>query len=294
LTTEYRLPRSGLVASVGYVGTRGLALPMTRLPNGGALLAQNLRPDPNLGVLTFLETTANSMYHSLQATLNGRIGKSLTVRNSFTWSKSLDDVSRDSANIYAQNNRRLDRAVSEFDVPLSYASALIYELPGATKLTGLARTAFGGWQFSATQAWRTGTPFSLLSGTATPEGLVVNRINDLPGTLQRGQTGVFGFQPAAGLTLPQLRAQIVPGAGRFGTLGRNTERAEVFYDLTLGLQKEFVVTERWRAQFRVESFNALNTVNYDTYANNVADPRFGQAITAAPARAVQLMLRLNF
>lgn len=93
---------------------------------------------------------------------------------------------------------------------------------------------------------------------------------------------MFGFQPAAGLTLPQLRAQVVPGAGRFGTLGRKTERAEVFYDLTLG------------AQFRVESFNALNTVNYDTYANNVADPRFGQAITAAPASPVQLMIRLNF
>ena len=48
------------------------------------------------------------------------------------------------------------------------------------------------------------------------------------------------------------------------------------------------------AEFRAEAFNAINLVNYDTYANNLADPRFGQAITAAPARAVQLMLRLNF
>jgi len=294
LTTEYRLPSSALVASVGYVGTRGLALPMTRLPNGGALLAQGLRPNPANGVVTLLETAANSVYHSLQATLNGRIGKSLTVRNSFTWSKSLDEVSRDSVNIYSQNNRRLDWGVSEFNVPLNFSSAVIYDLPGAAKLRGLTRSAFGGWQLTATNAWRSGFPFSLLSGTATPEGLVVNRINDVAGTLVRGQVGAFGFQPAAGLTLPQLRLQVLPAAGTFGSLGRHTERAEVFYDLTLGMQKEFAVTERWRLQLRAEAFNAINLVNYDTYANNLADPRFGQAISAAPARAVQLMLRLSF
>jgi hypothetical protein len=229
----------------------------------------------------------------LQATLNGRIGKSLTVRNSFTWSKSLDEVSRDSFSIFSQNNRGLDRGLSDFNVPLNYSSAVTYDLPGAN-LRGMARSAFGGWQLTATNAWRSGFPFSLLSGTATPEGLVVNRINDVPGSLIRDQVGAFGFQPAAGLTLPQLRAQVLPAAGTFGTLGRNTERAEVFYDLTLGMQKEFAVTERWRLQLRAEAFNAINMVNYDTYANNLADPRFGQAITAAPARAVQLMLRLNF
>lgn len=293
LTTEYRIPSSALVASLGYVGTRGLSLPMTRFPNGGPLMAQGLRPNPASGVLTLQETAANSVYHSLQATLNGRIGKSLTVRNSFTWSKSLDEVSRDSFSIFSQNNRGLDRGLSDFNVPLNYSSAVTYDLPGAN-LRGMAWTAFGGWQLTATNAWRSGFPFSLLSGTATPEGLVVNRINDVPGSLIRGQAGAFGFQPAVGLTLPQLRAQVLPAAGTFGTLGRNTERAEVFYDLTLGIQKEFAVTERWRLQLRAEAFNAINMVNYDTYANNLADPRFGQAITAAPARAVQLMLRLNF
>lgn len=290
LTADYRIPGSKLVASLGYVGTRGVALPMTRLPNGGDRLAQNLRPNPALGVVTLLETAAVSSYHGLQFSLNGAVTRSLQLRAAYTYARSIDDVSRDTFNVIAQNNRRLDRAPSDFNLPHNFTLAGIYRLPEPAR----AKTLFGGWQFTPVLQWRSGFPFSLLSGGDTPEGLRLNRIQDVPGTLVRGQTGISGIRPAPGLTLAQARAAVTPAAGLFGSLGRNTERAMPFFDLSAGLQKEFALTERFRLETRLESFNLLNRATYDTYANNILDPRFGQGITAFPARQVQLMLRLSF
>ncbi len=293
LTADYRLPSTKLVASLGYVGTRGIALPMTRLPNGGDRLPQALRPDPSVGVVTLLETAAVSTYHALQFSLNGQLARDVTLRAAYTWARSIDDTSRDTFNIVAQNNRRLDRAVSDFHLSHNFTLATVYQLPGS-RFSGVARTFFGGWQLSPVLQWRSGFPFSILSGGDTPDGLRINRINDVPGTLVRGQEGIFGLQPGSGLTLGQVRQQVTPASGTFGTLGRNTERAMPFFDLSAGLQKSFAVTERMRMETRIEAFNVLNRVNYDNYAGNLLDPRFGQATSAFPARQVQVMLRLNF
>jgi hypothetical protein len=293
LTTDYRLPGSKLVASLGYVGTRGVALPMTRLPNGGDRLAPNLRPNPAAGVISLLETAAVSSYHALQFSLNGQVTRQMTLRTSYTWSRSIDDVSRDTVNIIAQNNRRLDRAVSDFHLSHNFTTAMVYTLPGAGS-GSFARTLFGGWQISPVVQWRSGFPFSILSGGDTPEGVRLNRVNDIPGTLERGQSGVFGLLPGSGLTLAQVRQQITPANNTFGTLGRNTERAMPFFDLSAGLQKSFRVTERLGLETRVEAFNLLNKVNYDVYSGNLLDPRFGQATSAFPARQIQILLRISF
>jgi len=293
LTTDYRLPRTKVVASLGYVGTRGVALPMTRLPNGGDRLPQNLRPNPALGVVTLLETAAVSSYHALQFSLNGQVNRNLTLRTAYTWARSIDDASRDTVNIIAQNNRLLDRSVSDFHLSHNFTMATVYALPGSPS-GGIARILFGGWQVSPVLQWRTGFPYSILSGGDTPDGLRINRVNDIAATLQRGQQGVFGLLPGPGLSLAQVRQQITPAANTFGTLGRNTERAMPFFDLSAGLQKSFQLTERFGLETRMEAFNLLNRVNYETYAGNLLDPRFGQATSAFPARQIQIMLRLKF
>ncbi len=294
LTGDYRVPGTRLVASAGYVGTRGIALPMIRLPNGGDRLSQAQRPNPAIGVWTLLETAAVSSYHALQAQLTGTVTPRLTMRASYTWARSMDDVSRDSVNLIAQNNRRLDRAVSDFHLSHNFTSAMIWQLPERKYGSGVARGLLNGWQLAPVLQARSGFPFSVLSGGDTPEGVRVNRINHIPGTLVRGQEGAFGLRPGAGLSLAQMRAAVTPAAGSFGTLGRNTERAMPFFDVSGSLQKAIPLTERVELQLRGEAFNLLNRASYDSYANNILDPRFGQGISAFPARQVQLVLRLQF
>jgi hypothetical protein len=248
------------VLSVAYVGTRALHLGMTRLPNGGAAFPANtprpaaatLAPNDEAygsGVINFLETGASSNYHGLQVQLNGRLAKGLNLRNSYTWSKAMDDISTDAQNFVSESNRRLDRAVSDFDVRHHFSSALIYALPFDDRLPQGARRWLGGWQTSAIVTFRTGLPFSILSGPPTPNGVSNNRINNVADTIIR-QPGAFRtLLPASGLNLNArdpnfIGTRVIPGyvsgSGNFnapmaiGTLGRNTERGDRYSDVSFG------------------------------------------------------------
>src|SRR5690606_9333612 len=90
-TVEQSLGTS-LLASIGYVGTVASRLPRASQPNGGDGLSQALRPGPTVGVVTRLETAANSNYHGMVSSLTWR-GKALLLTGSYTWAKSIDQVS---------------------------------------------------------------------------------------------------------------------------------------------------------------------------------------------------------
>jgi hypothetical protein len=307
LTLDYRLFGSDTVVSAAYVGTRARHLGMTRLPNGGAQWpatingAANPRPLASQfgnGVVTLLETGASSNYDSFQFSFNGRLAKGLMMRGSYTWSKAMDDISTDAQNFISETNRRLDRAVSDFDIRHNFNAAFLYALPFDDKLpSGLLRNLFGGWQTATIISLRSSLPFTLLSGTATPDGVAVNRINAVPNTVVRNATNFRAWSLAPGVTLNQ----IIPGfTGNFsaitpvGTLGRNSERADGYADVSFGLHKDFALTERVRMQFRSEVFNLFNTVNFLGYSTTLASPAFGTAQSVYGQRTMQLALRFSF
>ena len=64
----------------------------------------------------------------------------------------------------------------------------------------------------------------------------------------------------------------VNALGTYGVLGRNTYRGPGSFNTDLGLHKDFRLTERQKFQFRFESFNAFNNVNFTSVvpANNNA------------------------
>jgi hypothetical protein len=65
----------------------------------------------------------------------------------------------------------------------------------------------------------------------------------------------------------------LPAPGQNG-IGRNTFTAPHYWNLDLGFVKVFPLTERFKLQFRMEMFNALNHPNFD-------NPR--DASTGSPA-----------
>lgn len=285
LSVERQLINPQTVLSVSYVGTLGRKMPRASRPNGGDGLAQSARPDPTRGVVNLLETAANSNYNSLQMSLQGRIGK-LMLRGAYTWSKFLDEVS-DFPNsntgidrgILAldENNWRLNRGPSDFDLRHVWTSAFSYDLP---------------WQFKiqALISAQSGRPFTLYSGTDSPFGTNNNRLMNVPGALM--------FDPSArrAITIadPALRAQLTPARGVFGTLGRNTLTSDRQLSASIGVQRSFVLTEQLRLEFRGEMFNLTNTVNYNPADGVLTSPNFGQALTAGDPRQAQLALRLSF
>ena len=285
LTVERQLFSRGSVLSVAYVGNRGLNLPRTARPNGGENLQPNLRPNPAQGVVTYLTSGVSSSYHAFQTSLNMKFQRRLTLRSSYTFSKAIDLASDTALIPIDDRNLRLDRAVSDFNQPHLLTFYSVYDLPFFQKNKWL-----GGWQLTGLLFARSGTPFSLLANSNNAFGTLNNRINNIPGTINRTANGSQWFGLSPGTTT----AQIVPAAGQTGTLGRNTERAPSFADVNLSLQKDFRLTERFNAQFRAEAFNALNRTNLDVPINNLGNVLFGRILTAGEARQFQLTFKVTF
>jgi len=89
-----------------------------------------------------------------------------------------------------------------------------------------------------------------------------------------------------------------PQRGVFGNVGRNELIGPSFTQLDLSLSKNFAVTDGFRAQFRAEAFNLLNTVNLANPNGCVDCPGTAARITnifqLAVMRQWQFGLRLEF
>lgn len=282
-----------VTASLGYLGTIALKLPRASQPNGGDGLAQGRRPDPSVGVITRLETAANSNYHGLVSSVSWR-GEGLLLTSAYTWAKSIDQVS-DIPNSNLQlpanvlpldaGNWALNRGPADTDIRHVATFSYIWDVPVPSQLRWM-----GGWQLTGAIYFRGGVPVTLLSGTDTPMGVNTNRILAIPGTLVATGNQKQPFALADGVP----RSALTPAPGTFGTIGRNTHRSGGFVQWNAGLQKRFVLSERVALQARAESFNLLNRANYDIPDAVLTSPTFGSATAAFDSRQGQVGLRLEF
>ena len=284
-------PRTTVSAS--YVGTMARRLARVSRPNGGDALPQNQRPDASLGVVNRLETSANSSYNALQMSWNTST-RGLTLRTSYTYSKFLDEVSdfpSSNQNLARdllpldENNWRLNRGPSDFDMRHMFTMGWMYELPWKRR-----HFLLGGWQVQGITTLYSGRPYTLYSGTDNLQGSNANRILNVPGALVRTPSMQRALNFAAGFT----RTQLSPPARTLGNIGRNTERGDSLISWSASAFKSFSLSERLKLQFRAEAFNFTNTVNYNLPDGVLSSANFGQALTANEPRQIQLALRLSF
>ena len=285
LTLERQLWGIGSVGSIAYVGNRALKLTRTSLPNGGPNLRGPFRPDPSRGVVSYLTGGAYSDYDALQASLRARLGRGLSYRLAYTFSRTIDVASSSGTVPTDQSDWNLDRSFADFHQPHVLTAFGTYELPFARR-----RRLLGGWQIGTLLWARSGSPFSLLSNTDNPNGSRINRINDVAGTIDRSPMGSQQFRLARGVEPDQ----ILPAPGMVGSLARNSELGPSYFDLHVTLEKEIPVRDAASVRFRAEVFNILNRVNYHQPINNLGDGRFGQAVRTFEPRQFQLSLRVTF
>jgi hypothetical protein len=281
--------------SVAYVGTLGRKESRLRLPNGGEnATAGFARPDPTVGVVSVLETSANSSYHSIQVAWSQRFNKDLQLRASYTFSKYLDYVSG-----LTSSNTGLDRTqipLDERDLRLDHGRSE-FDIPHILTLTGIWRMPFfganrwlGGWSLSSVATVQSGRTYTLFSGTNNLQASNNNHLVDLHGSLIRCGSCSTAVRVADGVT----KAQLTPLPGTLGTLGRNTERTDGLLDVGFSLAKDFRITEGVRLQFRGELYNALNVTNFNAVDNVLVSPTFGRYTSAFDPRRAQLVARVVF
>jgi hypothetical protein len=156
-----------MVLDVSYVGTRGVALARIRDINqprasatvaGGQLNVNAARPFPGFAAINTYETTANSIYHSMQVSATRRFTRGFSFQGSYTWAKSLDNNATP-LNSYADS--RMERARSNFDRTHVLVLSYVYELPFFKSQSGTAGRILGGWQLSGISRFESGTPFTV-------------------------------------------------------------------------------------------------------------------------------------
>jgi len=81
-----------------------------------------------------------------------------------------------------------------------------------------------------------------------------------------------------------------------GNLGLQTNYEPPTRNVDLSIFKDFPFTERWKLEFRAESFNIANTPQFYFPDHNFGDAKFGQITSTqvGSERHIQFALRLQF
>ena len=190
------------------------------------------------------------------------------------------------------DNIRLDRGPTTYDIRQRFVADFLYELPlrRLASVAGRKATlAWGGWQISGVLDAQSGSPLYITQPSAIP-GSRPDYVSGRP-VLSNYRETLQYLNPAAFARVPLIAAS--GATARLGTLGRNAVRAPGSWVLDLALSKNFAFTERWQLQVRADMFNAFNHTNLGGVSANINAANFGR-LTSAGARVVQLNGRLRF
>ncbi len=168
-----------LVLRVGYVGSKGSGLfeSIDGNPRRVGCTPAAARPwecnsDPTVGTVRLRANSGNSIYHSMQTSLEKRLSHGFSGGAHFTWSTFIDTMSEIFNNSSAEialaqepYNRALDRGRSSYDRPLRLSGNMVYELPWFQDQHGFVGHVLGGWQFNGFLTFQSGAPFSPLNGS---------------------------------------------------------------------------------------------------------------------------------
>jgi len=255
---------------------------------------------PGAGTITLADVLreakdAYSRFNALQAKIEKRYANGVTFIGSYQYSKTI--ALGDAAGVQNPLDWNADRAPAATDMRQHFVGSAVYALPFGKGRTYGARwgrftnALLGGWSVSPIVTVNSGLPVNVTvqgdpSNTGTQGNTGNNDRPNVIGTVQLSDPTVqewfntAAFAPNAKYT--------------FGNAGRNIVRAPGLVNLDIGAQKIFQLTERFRAQLRIESFNATNTPALGAPNAVLGSPTFGQITTAGAARTNQASLKIIF
>jgi hypothetical protein len=276
-----------------YTTTSGQTIDGTRVgQNGGALIATG----ENYGENTADRSIANSNYNALEATLRYNRNTSQFLL-SYTYAKSIDQGSSIGEQLNPIDARQ-SRAISAWDLKHDFVASYTLALP-LDRLRGPAALTHN-WSISGATRFATGFPVTLFDNSDNSLlGTLGNGANNYlldtprytPGSLQRN-TNCRNGKPAFNTALFMEE--------NLGHLGNSKRR--MFYgagieNFDLTLQKGLHFHESKSLDLRLEAFNAFNHSQFYGPAavdGQIEDPSFGNIISAAAPRLVQLAAKFSF
>jgi hypothetical protein len=255
---------------------------------------QLLRPFPEFTYLQWTRSLpgASSAYDALNVKYTNHFSHGLSLISTYVWSKALDNGSEDLLGWTIGNmwrdayNTKLDYAISTHDIPHSFATALVYQLPyGRGKHWGSGAPAvlnniLGNWEVSSVIRLTSGLPLlpvyyqnNPLSAYGFPGPGMPNVVGDVKPANQgpNNWINVNAFAAPADFTYgnePQRMTQLREGATK---------------NVDIAVAKSFG-PERFKAQFRAEFLNAFNHPVYggEFFGNYFQSANIGNCLDCGP------------
>jgi hypothetical protein len=305
------------VLDVAYVGNKASDLLLFANFNqartndaAGSLSLQARRPIQGWGDITYAFNGGFSRYNALQVRLERR-SSSLTLLNSFTWSRAVDNgagtLESPNGNFPSPQdlyNLAAEEGTSAYDQPFNNTTSIVWDVPVGqgrrfgSSLSGLGQALLGGWRIAAINNMWSGEPVTLRY-TPTPAQSVSGITQDFRGA-QNYRPNVVG-DPYSGershTNYFNRDAVIIPTdpSQPFGNAERNSVRGPAFYQLDMALSKIFDLGWRdSRLEFRTEVFNLLNKTNFRAPNGNRSSGAFGTITATYDPRQIQFGVKLSF
>ena len=248
---------------------------------------------------TWQKTIENSTYNALETNLR-YAGKRSNVLFGYTYSKSIDQGSNlgeqlDPLNLAAT------RAISAWDMRHNFVGSFKVDLP-FDLLANHSNRLTDGWSIAGTARFSTGLPVTLLDDSdnsllGTLGNGVNNYLLDTPeyhGAPLDINTNPRNGRPEFNNTSAAFTTETL---GQLGNVPRRFFYGPGISNFDLTLTKILKVTESKSFEFRLEAFNAFNHAQFYGPAavdGEVNDPHFGQVVSAAAPRLVQLGAKFAF
>ena len=283
---------------LGYVGSRAHKLIITYFLNrarevpGVVSTIANInqrRPNQEIYEHLFIHNGSRGYFDAGRVTLTAPNWRGLSLVASYWLSKSIDlggsytntasgPDARVAVSQTEQESHRDLKGLSDFDQPHAMLLQAAYTVPRGP-LGGLVRRLFVGWTVSTVTLLKSGTPFTVDSGSDGPGlGNVDGRRGDRPMLLDPSVLGrVVGSPDTSEALLPASAFRFINApTEQAGNLGRNTFRKGKIANVNASLYRRFPVGGEWTMEFRAETINFFNTPQFAEPGKTITSPNFGQ------------------
>jgi len=288
LDWQQQLGQSWLL-DVGYVGTRGLHLPLMWDPNqrnnsdpaacvvNGTIACP--RPYPDFLSQSYTDSIGKSIYHSLQVKAERHYNNGMAIIAAYTYGKALDTNSTyfgtNASPNFPENSYDIaaEKGRADFDYRQRFSLAYVYNLPFGRSVAHLensrANFLIEDWQVAGIALVQSGAPYSLsVSGNPSENG----DFNDRPNVV----AGAPVYPAQQTVNQWTLRSAFsVPAQFTYGDAGRDTLTGPGEATWDFSLIRDFRLTESKKLEFRAEIFNLLNQPNFSLPDGNINDSTFG-------------------
>jgi hypothetical protein len=244
--------------------------------------------------LSLNENVGTANYNSLTVSIQRQAARGLTLLTGYRWSKCMAEADPTGFNsdVYATPNPHDDRSRCSYDTKNQFKASFVWELPTSHFDSSVVNAVLSGWMINGLVTFRSGQPFTVLSGVDnSTSGIGKDRADlignpNLPGGRSHAQVAKAYFNKGA-FTANAL--------GTYGDTSRMFLTGPGYSDIDLAITRSFGIPlksrEHDRLEFRAESFNLANRVNFSNPNATISSSSAGTITSAQDPRILQFGLK---